>query len=164
MPLTNLLKAPIVDLQNWVAASPTFQALVGAGNATEALESIYFQDAPGNWTSTRAIVGTKGGRSVTKTGTTTWSLNSPLFVVFEIDQSAYFTGGVINHNAAALNFMGQIEAILDDLLPLCGTTVDGVTFPDIVKVEETGAPLPFDPSENQGKYFWGTLWTPTIRG
>lgn len=162
MPLTQQWKAPIVNLQNWVAASPTLWELLNVASQAAALPSIYLQDALGNFNGTRVIVGADGRRKLTKTSTTGWRLDSPLFIEWEIDQSNFWnkTTGAIDHNGAAANFLGQIEAIWDDLSPLCGTG----SYPDIIEVEESGPPLPREETKTAGKYYWSSLWTVQLRG
>jgi hypothetical protein len=155
-----------LGLQTWVAASTTFQGIVGAANAAAAASSIYLYSAPGNFSASRVIVGPMGRHLKKQTSDNSWLLDGGLFVEFEITQQSYVDAstGVINHNGAGQNFVQQVSAILDDVLPLCGQTVSGTSYLDIVEIEEIGDPTPCDPTLNQGQYFWFTLWKIRHRG
>src|SRR5689334_6439109 len=100
MPLSRYLDLPVIGAQTWIAASPTFQTLVGAsGNPTLAAASIFLYGAPGNFSATRAFVGPMGRRLNKETSDNAWHLGGGLYAELEIDQSSYFdkSTGNIDH-------------------------------------------------------------------
>lgn len=166
MPLTHYLDTPVIAAQTWISQSATLQGILGVGSPSLAANSIYLYDTPpGGFAASRVIVGAHK-RSLKKvTGDGGWNLTGRLFAEFQLSQQSYFSpGNPPQHSAAGANFASQVSAILDDILPLCGQTVGGVSFLDIIELEEEGPPMACDPAQNQGKYFWQTLWVITHRG
>lgn len=160
MPVGDYLYAPVVHLGALIAASSTFQSTVGAANAAAALAFIHRWHAATNWSGSRAIIGRDEGAAITKTGTQAWHCNARLFALFEFDEEA----NRADEQAAGNHFAQTVEAILDDMLPLCGADVSGVQYLDVVEFQEEVGPTPGDPDLNQGVYYWWSVWKITFRG
>lgn len=160
MAVAQRLYLPIANLRRLLSESATFQTIVGAGNATDALPYIYLGEASDDGTQgrPRAIVGSPGGRRLCKTSTTGWKLEGALFVALEFNtdpvastvQDAYAT------------FAQQVEDILDEMATLAGQD----DYLDVIEFQEIEEPMLCDGSllkEGESAY-WMTEWHCSIRG
>ncbi len=146
----NWIKLPIENLATFIANSATFQGLVGAVDATAALDSIYFVEADADSEIPRCIVGVDGGNLTRSRGTNsgTWTTETgALWAWFDIPTPTVHLGDA-NVEAAAEYHFGILQSILNELELLASTILNVVEY--VVEI----FPVPNEPEKNKGVDFW----------
>lgn len=146
----NWIKDPIENLATFIANSATFQGLVGAADATAALNSIYFVEADANSQIPRCIVGVDGGNLTRSRSTNsgTWSTDvGAMWAWFDIPTPSEHQGSANVEEAAEYHF-GILQSILDELEMLSSTLLNVIEY--VVDI----FPVPNSTEKNKGDDFW----------
>ena len=116
----NFVQTVIDNVKTLVANLPTFQAIVDADDASEALPSIHFMDAEddGSDPIPRAIVGIEPPLTRVKSSSSGWS-TSQLTIWIAVEVA--IPGAVTGYAARDRWFAGLVEGLLNDLESLSGT-------------------------------------------
>lgn len=147
----NFVKAPIDNLATFISQSAKFQELVSAANATEALESIYFVEAPSSAVPTFAIVYTDGGQFTrTRVG------SGPNFSTQQLRMGTWFALATPEayHDdleAAAEYHFGNFQTILDELEQIATSVLN------VIEYSVEIFPVPAEEHYNEGDKHWGAL-------
>lgn len=163
MAVSDLLLAPVNHLQTLIASSAAFRAEVGAASVATAKARIYKGEKRGEITESRAIIGRYPGSVFRKVGSgpTFEFEGTGLFLLFEFLE----TTNRDDPDAAFDSFCGKIEQIIDEIAVLCGTDNGaGTQYLDVIAIEEAMPPMPCDPDQHQGVYFWGCEYRITHGG
>lgn len=142
--MSGIRSKPLYKLAQLIAASATFQAVVGAANATEALASVLILEATDlddEHPRPRAIVKLGSDFSSRRIGMGTWFQGGTVDVCFEFNLSDETATKAEN----LLAFADQIGAILDECSVLAGTgdAGDGETYLNVVEWTAQNGPPEF---------------------
>lgn len=118
MPVTpsGRLSLPLMHLRNTLAGSAKFQELVGAANATEAKEKIYYGGCPedDDHAPPRAIIRLDDGPLADRTGSTTWKGTGPIEMLLTIAHP----DGITDYHEAYISITNDLGDILDQMFDL----------------------------------------------
>jgi len=149
-----LFALPIQYARATLAASPTWQGVLGASDANDALAKMFTgetdEHAAGD-ARPRALIdiaGSYGGQKVSSTG---FLHGSEIEVVFEIDTPAAYQGDSARRDARVW-FYNLLGGILSDLEALAGQA----GYLNILEIREQNTGRA-DPKENDGDDFWVSI-------
>lgn len=163
--MSNVIKAPIDNLQTLLSNSATFQSVVGEVTAAAAANHIYKAQAKDDGTQAmpRCVIGAVD-RSITKRGSGSWSMTGNLFLQFEFPVP---NAQQADPNAAHDWFLGKMEDIIEEMIVLVdgGTGYLNITefveevagLPDEVNLSEQGDDDATDITKS-AEYWW-SFWT-----
>lgn len=144
-----------------LAASPTFQALVGAINAAAALPFIKWGETDehdATQAMPRAFIDVAGENDWDKVSDTGFLANGHLEMVLEIPTPTIYQGAA-NRRDARVWFYNNLGGILSDMQGLAGQA----GYLNIIKFSENNTGRA-DPKENDGADFWVSIWNLTYLG
>lgn len=144
-------------LTNLIAASATFQSVVGAANATAAKESIYRWEARGQ-ALPRAIVALADRTSKRVSGTSwTDEIALAMCLEFPVDDAEYDN----NYQDAAITFEEAIEDIESEMK--AAQIASPHLYPDIIEWQGPEVETP-DPDTEQGQNFFSAFYALVVSG
>ncbi len=114
------LALPLAYLRNLLAASSTFQTLLGVASTAAAKAKIYFggiEDDNASNLPPRAIIRIDQGDIASRTGTTTWRGTGPLELLITLADPT----GVTLWEDKYLTILNQLGAIIDEMFALVET-------------------------------------------
>lgn len=144
-----------------LAASATFQALVGAANQAAALAFIEWGETDEHNVAQampRAYIDVAGENDWEKVSDTGFLANGRLEMVLEIPTPALYQGAA-NRRDARVWFYNNLGGILADMQALAGQA----GYLNIIKFDEQNTGRA-DPKENDGADFWVSIWNLTYLG
>lgn len=144
------LTKPLDLLESLICNSATFQEVVGAANADEAGDHVFWDEAFAQDVRPWAII-SDGERTSTKTSTTGWYDESELLVLFEFPSA--FDGGH-QTNAGPRSFRVLIERIEAEMKAANNANPSStLSFRDIRGPKI----IPPNPKESDGEKFYGAF-------
>lgn len=168
---TGYLAVPFAALRATVAASATFQEVVGAADAAEAKLSIYLQlgddelepnrapeDPKLKHPRPRAVVATANDWVRDRKGAAEWQPASSLWLSFEFPIPAEYAGV---HNDEALWFLNQVGAILAEMEAARDADTEGLYLP-FHRLAFLDDPMPGD-DDLHVENFWGATLVVTYQ-
>lgn len=145
------LSLPLHYLRNTLAASSTFQSLVGAVSAAAALEFIYYGSATDeSEPPPRCIVRHLAGEMAERVSNTSWSGSGPLMLLFTLENPT--DEQAEGYGEKYLYVSNQLGSIIDEMLELARNPGAG-PYLDLtnVSLELIGQ---WDPDSENGRDYW----------
>lgn len=145
---------PIQYARATLAASTTWQGILGASNASDALAKMFTGETDENAAGDarpRALIDIAGSYSSDKVSSTGFLHGSEIEVVFEIDTPAAYQGDS-SRREARVWFYNLLGAILAEMEALAGQA----GYLNILNFREQNTGR-VDPKENNGDDFWVSI-------
>lgn len=157
MPVTpaGSLSKTLLHFKNLIAASTTFQSVVGADDATEALAFIlefWADEKDEDEQIPNAVIRHLGGLEANRTSTTGWLYTGPILMLFTFPATGDYADKSEFRNAG-IDFTNKVGAILDEMKTLVATDPGAGPYLNITSIElvELGQ---MDPKETNGIHAW----------
>jgi len=148
--MSGIRSKPLFKLAQLIAASATFQAVVGAADAAEALASIQILEATDRddeHPRPRAIVKLGADFSSQRVGVGTWNAAGTVEVCFEFNRA----DTTATHAENLLAFADKVGAILTECSALAGIgdAGDGESYLNVVEWTAQNGPPDFSSVQNE---------------